>query len=81
MNLLALLGTTAIGRAILWIAGVALAGGALAFRLIAAGRAQERARQDAQSLEALRSRETTDDEIARTPAADRRERLRRWVRK
>jgi len=80
MNILALLATTRVGQTILWVGGLAVAVGAIALRLLAAGRAQERAKQDRASLDNLRSREKTDDEIARLDDRARRERLARWVR-
>ncbi len=43
------------------------------------GRAQERAKQDKASLDALRERTATDDTIQNVPADERRKRLAGWV--
>ncbi|MDR6952660.1 hypothetical protein J2X65_002019 [Ancylobacter sp. 3268] len=80
MNIVALLTTTRIGQSILWIGGLALAAWALAASLVAAGRSQERARQDAQSLDNLRTRQETDHEISSLGDDAARQRLRRWMR-
>lgn len=79
MNILALLASTRVGQTILWVGGLAVTLGAIALRLMSIGRAQERAKQDAAALDNLRSREKTDDEIARLDDRARRERLARWV--
>lgn len=49
------------------------------WRIYAAGRAAERARQTEASLRNLRTRIKVDDEIANLPAAERRKRLAEWV--
>lgn len=43
------------------------------------GRALERATQIAAALDHIRKRMASDDEIARLPAAERRDRLMRWA--
>lgn len=80
MNILALLKASRVGSALLWILGIVLAAGAIVLRLLSAGRAQERARQDAQSLDNLRSRQETDRDVANLDDARLRGRLGRWVR-
>ena len=60
---------------------LALASAAVAvWRIYAAGRANERAKGAQASLDALRKRVKSDDQIASLPAAERRERLRQWMR-
>lgn len=49
----------------------------VAFRLIAIGAQRERARQTQASLDNLRNRVRTDDDLARLPADERRRRLAR----
>ncbi|QIB34763.1 hypothetical protein [Ancylobacter pratisalsi] len=81
MNLVALLTTTRIGQAILWVAGLVLAAWAIVAKLLAAGRAQERTRQTEQSLENLRDRQETNHEVDGLGDTALRGRLGRWVRK
>lgn len=45
-----------------------------------AGQAKERAKQTKASLDALRTRVTTDDEISRLPRADRKRAISEWMR-
>lgn len=71
---------TRVGR---WIAGAGVALAAVLTALGAArrsGRQAERQRQTEAALENLRSREKSDDEVARRGADDRRRDLGRWVR-
>ena len=65
-------------RLIAWgaVALAVLAGLAAVFR---AGKTSERLKQTSASLDALRSREKTDDEVAKLPDSGVRERLARWV--
>ncbi|ETR79164.1 hypothetical protein X566_15420 [Afipia sp. P52-10] len=72
--------TSQIGRAI--VAGVAVAGTVLiaALKIFSAGKAAERASQDQQSLENLRNRNETDDEVRNLRDDDLNKRLSRWVR-
>jgi hypothetical protein len=65
-------------RLIAWaaVAVAALAGLAAVFR---AGKTSERLKQTSASLKSLRSREKTDDQIAKMSDGSVRERLDRWV--
>jgi hypothetical protein len=65
-------------RLIAWaaVAVAALAGLAAVFR---AGKTSERLKQTSASLKSLRSREKTDDQIAKMPDSRVRERLSKWV--
>ena len=58
------------------IALAVLAGFAAVFR---AGKTSERLKQARASLDTLRSRQKTDDEVAKLPDSRVRERLARWV--
>ncbi len=77
---LAWLATTRAGR---WLAaagaGTLVALGILA-RVYGAGRAAEESRQERDSLDDLRSRNRTDDEVDRLGAARRRDEFAGWVR-
>lgn len=62
------------------IAAALAAAGVAALRLIAIGRAQERAKQDARNAAADAERRRTDDEIEHVGHADLDQRLDRWMR-
>lgn len=75
--LLSILTGSRLGR---WLAAVALILSVLAvaaWRLILIGQARERARHTQASLDNLRNRVRTDDELSRLPADERRRRLSR----
>jgi uncharacterized membrane protein YraQ (UPF0718 family) len=72
--------TSKVGRAIAAGAAIALAIGIAVLKVFSAGKDAERARQDRQSLENLRSRAKTDDEVHRLSDSDLNKRLDRWVR-
>jgi hypothetical protein len=72
--------TSKVGRTIAAGAGIALAVGIAVLKVFSAGKAAERARQDQQSLENLRSRAKTDDEVRNLDVVDFNKRLDRWVR-
>lgn len=78
--MLAWLMGTRLGRWVMGMTAGLVAIIVLLWQVFAAGRKAERADQAEQSLENLREREKTDDEVAAMPAADRRKRLREWVR-
>jgi hypothetical protein len=79
VNLLAWLAGSRAGRTAA-AAFLALAGFGLALlRAFSAGKAHERAKDQAATLKILQSRLNTDDEIARLSPDDRRELLRGWV--
>ena len=61
---------------ILAVASVAL----VLWQIFRQGEAAEQARQAQASLEALRRRISTDDDLAKMSAADRRRELAKWVR-
>ena len=73
-----LLGTK-FGRAV--AAGLAIAGaiGLALLKAFMAGKAAEKAKQDRASLENLRNRAKTDDEVKKLDPDKRLERLNRWV--
>lgn len=80
MSVIAWLLGSALGRKIavgLLIAGIVLFA---VWRIYAAGRAAEKARQVQASLENLRTRIKVDDSIAKLSPDDRRRRLSEWVR-
>lgn len=74
----ALLGPNLAGYLALALASIAAVFG-IVLKSRAAGRAQERARHERESLEAFRDRSKIDDEIQNTPADERRKRLAGWV--
>lgn len=80
MSWLALLIPSKVRRTALWVGGGMLAIALAAWRLVSAGRKSERARQEAQSLDNLRSRERTENEVDRLDDDARRKRLSGWVR-
>jgi len=70
---------TKVGR---WVAGgfaTLLIIGAICLRIFFAGKEAQKNKQNVESLDALRERNETEDEIAVLPAADRRRRLSEWV--
>lgn len=79
MNLALMLAGTRVGRIILAIGAALLAAGIVALRIFSAGKASAAAQQARQSLDSLRNRKQTDEEVARRSDADVRERLGRWV--
>lgn len=80
MSWLALLIPSQVRRAALLVGGGLLALALTAWRLVSAGRKSERARQEAQSLDNLRSRQETDNAVDRLDDDARRKRLSGWVR-
>lgn len=70
---------TKIGRGLATAAGIAVAAAILFWRVFTAGKDAEAAKQAQASLENLRNRSKTDDEIARMPADARKRRLAEWV--
>lgn len=70
---------TKVGRWLATAAGIAVAAGLLFWRVFTAGRSAEAAKQNKASLENLRKRSMTDDEIARMSDDQRRKRLADWV--
>lgn len=80
MSWLALLIPSKVRRAALWVGGGILAITLAAWRLVSVGRKSERARQEAQSLDNLRSRERTENAVDRLDDDARRKRLSGWVR-
>lgn len=72
--------TTKAGRTVLIVLLVIAAVLIILAKVFAAGRAKEIARQKEQSLENLRSRVKTDDEIRGLPADERKRRLQQWSR-
>jgi hypothetical protein len=71
--------TSRAGRAVAAGVGIALAIGLALLKAFSAGRSAERAKQDRASLENLRKRQQTDEEIRSLPASERRRRLSGWV--
>ncbi|MBI1201475.1 MAG: hypothetical protein GC182_03080 [Rhodopseudomonas sp.] len=72
--------TSKAGRAIAAGAALALAIGIAVLKVFNAGKASERAAQDRASLDNMRERQATDDEVANLGPADLDRRMRRWVR-
>lgn len=70
---------SALGRKILLGGLMALAVLALIAKIYSAGKSAEKARQANASLEHLRKRIQTDDEVTKLAPDARRERLRQWV--
>lgn len=77
-SIVAWFATSKIGRAIAAGAALVLAIGVAVLKVFSAGKASERARQDQQSLENLRSRANTNDEIRSATDADLERRLNRF---
>lgn len=73
-----LLGSS-LGRKVAIYGAIALAVLAAIWRVFAAGRAKEKAKQTEAALKNLRTRMQTDDEISNLPADDRRKRLSSWM--
>lgn len=71
---------TATGRAFAKWAGIAALVLAVLWKARESGRDAERVRQQERDLEALRKRNTIDDEVAKTPDDRIRDELARWVR-
>lgn len=73
--------TSKTGQAI--AAGFAVAGavGIAVLKVFNAGKSAERAREDRQSLENLRSRAKTNDEVSTLGSTDLDKRLSKWVRR
>jgi hypothetical protein len=67
-----------LGRKIALTGLAALAIALVALRIYSAGRASAKAEAAQRSLDLLRTRISTDDEISSLPAADRRKRLEEW---
>jgi hypothetical protein len=72
--------TSKVGRAIAAGAAIALAIGIAVLKIFSAGRDAERAQQDRQSLQNLRTRQETNAEIDGLGGADLDRRVDRWVR-
>lgn len=72
--------TSKTGRMVAAGAALALAVGVAVLKVFSAGKNAERARQDQQSLENMRSRAGSDAEIDNLGHADLDERARRWMR-
>lgn len=71
--------TSRLGRGLAAAGAIAFAIGIALLRAFSAGKDAERARQDRASLENLRMRQETDDEVRNLPASDVRRRLDEWV--
>lgn len=71
---------SALGRKVAFYGLIAVAVGFFLWRVFAAGKAAERAKQLEASLRNLRTRVKVNDEITSLSAPERRERLREWVR-
>lgn len=71
--------TSRVGRAVAAGGAIALAIALALLKGFTAGKNAERARQDRASLENMRKRQQTDDEIRSLPAGERRNRLSGWV--
>lgn len=70
--------TSKTGQIILAVLGAAAAIGIAVLKVFNAGKAAERGKQDRQSLENLRERAKTNDEIRSLGPDDVRDRLDRW---
>jgi hypothetical protein len=79
MGIVAWLLGSQLGRKVAIYGAIALAIMAAIWRVFTAGRAKEKAKQTEAALKNLRTRMQTDDEISSLSAADRRERLSKWV--
>lgn len=80
MGILAWLLGSSLGRKVA-LTGMAIMGVLfVVWRIYAAGKAAERARQAQASLENMRKRIQTDDEITKLSPDERRRRLAEWVR-
>lgn len=73
-----LLGSS-IGRKVAIYGAIALVIMAAVWRIFAAGKAKEKAKQTEAALKNLRTRMQTDDEISSLSTADRRKRLKEWA--
>lgn len=71
---------TRVGRWCLAAIGLFAAIGAALAKVYSAGKAVQQAKQDEQSVDALRTRAQVDDEVARMPANERASRLKEWSR-
>lgn len=71
---------TATGRAVAKWAGIAAVVLAVLWKARESGRDAERVKKQERDLEALRERNTIDDEVAKTPDGRIRDELARWVR-
>lgn len=69
-----------LGRKIALTGLAVIAIGLVALRIYMAGQAAEKAKAAQRSLDLLRTRISTDDQIVALPPAARRERLNKWVR-
>lgn len=74
------LATSKVGRALAAGLGIAAAIGLAIAKVFSAGKAAERAKQDQQSLDALRTRAEIEDKVARMPVSDRAKQLKEWSR-
>lgn len=72
--------TSSAGRKVAQWAAIAAFALAAIWRIYDAGKDAERGKQAEQSLEALRERNTINDEVAKTPDVALRDELSRWVR-
>jgi hypothetical protein len=71
--------TSRAGRAVAAGCAIALAIGLALLKAFSAGKQVERAKQDRASLENMRKRQETDEEVRSLPADERRRRLSDWV--
>lgn len=71
---------TRVGRWCLAAIGLLAAIGAALAKVYSAGKAVQQAKQDRQSLDALRTRAQIEDDVARLPANERASRLKEWSR-
>lgn len=80
ISVLGLLTGSAIGRKLALYGMIAFGVLLVVWRIFAAGKAAERAKQSQAALKALRTRVTVDDQISKLSAPERRDALRKWVR-